>query len=259
VPYTPQNPNHLQITRVGNVYSFYCNNVLVWQQTIPTLDGMDLYWGVGNEISSGPSGITAQTAVDNIQVLALAPVVVTNTDVVVTCGPIPVSLNAWLSDRTSQSITGLLFASVSWVGGIDSGRVADVLGTTSILGVSTGVLNQAGTTNTFTVELSTNVFMLSDTPIDLGHGWFVEALGERAVFGPGPGGMSNSVWIANGWVGNTHHGGSFGEPDGQEWMNSSRHGESGSSTNAIITIGGIWEDGVTSFTGKICNTEKPRW
>jgi hypothetical protein len=64
--YTPQSSNHLLITRAGSVYSFYVNNVLFWQQTVLTLDGMDLYWGVGNEISSGPSGITAQTAVDNI-------------------------------------------------------------------------------------------------------------------------------------------------------------------------------------------------
>jgi pimeloyl-ACP methyl ester carboxylesterase len=64
--YTPQNPNHLKITRVNNEYSFYVNNNLVWKQAIPTLNGMALYYGVGNEISSGPSGITAQTAVDNI-------------------------------------------------------------------------------------------------------------------------------------------------------------------------------------------------
>jgi hypothetical protein len=66
--YTPQSPNHLQVTRVNGVCSFYCNSVLVWQQTIPALNGINLYWGLGDQISSGPSGITAQTAIDNINV-----------------------------------------------------------------------------------------------------------------------------------------------------------------------------------------------
>ena len=67
--YTSQGSNTLRITRVNGEYSFYLNNTLIWQQAVPVLDGMPLYWGVGNEISSGPCCITAQTAVDNILVI----------------------------------------------------------------------------------------------------------------------------------------------------------------------------------------------
>ena len=71
--YTPQSSNNVKISRVNGQYSFYVNNILFWTQAIPSLDGMDLYWGVGNEISSGPSGITAETAVDNIMLALTGP------------------------------------------------------------------------------------------------------------------------------------------------------------------------------------------
>ncbi len=73
MPYAP-NSVILSVSRIGDEYSFYCNNSLIHQQSIPLLDGMPLYFGVGNEVSSGPSGLTAQTAFDNLS-FEVTPVV----------------------------------------------------------------------------------------------------------------------------------------------------------------------------------------
>ena len=154
----------------------------------------------------------------------------TNAEVIVTHGPFPVTLDVTLSTGTKTNLTNLLFARVESVSGVDSGLVADAIGTTSILGVSTGIVS--GVTNIFHVVLSTNVFMLSDVPIEVGKGKVVEALGERPEFGHGPAGMTDSVWLATLTL-----------------------SDSGKSTNVSAAVAGVWEAGASAFTGKI-NFEK---
>jgi len=59
------NSASLKVKREGGVYSFLLDDDLVWQTTISTFDGLPLHYGVRNIITSGSSGVTATTAVDN--------------------------------------------------------------------------------------------------------------------------------------------------------------------------------------------------
>ena len=47
------------------MYSFFFDDNLAWQTTIQAFDGLPLHYGIRNSITSGPSGVTAITAVDN--------------------------------------------------------------------------------------------------------------------------------------------------------------------------------------------------
>ena len=56
---------HLKIRREDGTYSFFIDDNLEWQMEIPEFDGLSLHYGIWNSITSGPSGVTATTAVDN--------------------------------------------------------------------------------------------------------------------------------------------------------------------------------------------------
>ncbi len=60
-----KNAANLKIKREGDTYSFFLDSDLIWQTTIPAFDGLPLYYGVQNVISSGPGSVTAITSVDN--------------------------------------------------------------------------------------------------------------------------------------------------------------------------------------------------
>ena len=58
---------NLAVERNGSDYSFFLNNELMLTREIPELDGLPLLFGVQHAISSGPSGWTAKTAIDNLE------------------------------------------------------------------------------------------------------------------------------------------------------------------------------------------------
>ena len=98
VMYTPQARNHLEIDRVNDQYSFYCNNTLIWQQAIPSLDGMPLYYGVGDMVSSGPSGVTAETDFGNLSFMSTPE---PSTIVLLGVGAVSLLAFAWRKRRAS--------------------------------------------------------------------------------------------------------------------------------------------------------------
>ncbi len=56
---------NLKLSRIDGVYAFYMNNNLFWEDSFDELEGLDLHYGFMHAVTSGPSGWTAKSAIDN--------------------------------------------------------------------------------------------------------------------------------------------------------------------------------------------------
>lgn len=151
---------------------------------------------------------------------------------VVVAGPINIDVKVTLSDKTKPVVTNAIFAEVQLGAGSSfgsSGDVFDVIGTAITQSTLTTNLGSI-ITNTITTDVSSNVFLSGNNPVDLGKGKFAEVF-----FGPSkaPFGMSNSVWFVNG-----------------------AFKDSSKGTNISAKVEGIWKDGDTAFKGSIKNSKK---
>ena len=157
-----------------------------------------------------------------------AQIIVTTTvhNVAVLTGPIAVDVKVKLSDNTSPSVTGVKYAEVAEITSGKTGDSFSVLGT-AITDTTNHTVNATNVVST--INLSSNVFLAGDTPVDLGKGKFVEALfGD----GAGPFGLSNSVWLVFGTAKLSSKG-----------------------TNVSAKVEGIWKEGDTAFKGSIKNSK----
>jgi len=63
----------LKMQRINGLYRFYFNGVLLKEEYFDEFEGMDLHYGVMNEITSGSSGWTAKSAFDNWNAVIESP------------------------------------------------------------------------------------------------------------------------------------------------------------------------------------------
>jgi hypothetical protein len=151
-------------------------------------------------------------------------------------GPISVNMKVKLTGATklaAPTVSGVQYATVEEVAGGVTNE-ADVFGTT-ILDTLSVVTNSAGGTNTITTttEVSSNAWVVSDTPVDLGKGKFAEAAGARNHDVAGPFGSSNTEWYVTG---------SLKESGGKK---------GGGTTNVSAKVVGIWQEGVSTFSASV--------
>jgi len=156
-------------------------------------------------------------------------------------GPLSVDMKVKLTAATkptAPTVTGLEWARVQVPG--TPTNVGDVFGTAilDVTGVSTSSVT-AGGTDTVTITtftaLSSNAWVVTDTPIDLGKGKFAEAGGAvttNLVFG-----SSNTAWYVTGTV---------KDPKGGKTV----------STNVSAKVVGVWQEGVSAFSASISTAKK---
>jgi hypothetical protein len=157
-----------------------------------------------------------------------AQVVLTNNEVIVVKGPLNIDLKLKTSLGSNATLTGGKWARVQEISGIVTSPVFDVIGTAiteSILDTNTF----APGTNVLTTSLSTNVFLASDTPVDLGKGKFAEAMFSDSA---APFGLSNAAWFVQGSIKDSSKG-----------------------TSVSGKVEGIYREGASAFKGTFKNSK----
>jgi len=153
-------------------------------------------------------------------------------------GPLDVDMAVKLTAATkltAPTVTGLEWARVQFPG--TPTNVGDVFGTAilEVTGVITSSVTAGGTdtvTITTTYAISTDAWLETDTPIDLGKGNFAEG-GYAVNFDEaGPFGSSNTVCYITG---------TLKDPKSGKTV----------STNVSAKVVGVWQEGVSSFSASI--------
>lgn len=152
---------------------------------------------------------------------------------VIVAGPVDLDVKVKLNAATklaAPTVTGVEGALVQGVvGGVTN--LSFVLGTTILDSVTTSNTTGTITTNTVTSDISSNAWVESDNPVELGKGKFAAAAGARFFDVAGPFGTSNTEWFITGTV----------------------KAASGKSSNITVSAKavGIWVEGVSSFSASI--------
>jgi hypothetical protein len=166
-------------------------------------------------------------------------------------GPASVDMKVKLTGATkltAPTVSGLEWARVQdqVVSGTTTSTVtSDVYGTSilDILSSTTGAVVNGTATVSVVTEISTDAWIFTDTPIDLGKGKFAEA-GGAANFGKaGAFGSSNTECYITGTV---------KDPE------ISKGGSKAVTTNVTAKVSGVWQEGVSSFSASISPAKASR-
>ena len=160
-------------------------------------------------------------------------------------GPASVDMKVKLTGATK--LTSPPAESLEWArvqqtevsGVVTSTVTSDVYGTTilDILSSTTGAVVNGTATVSVVTEISTDAWIFSDTPIDLGKGKFAEA-GVSASFGKaGAFGSSNTECYITGTV--------------KDPEISKGGSKKAATTNVTAKISGVWQEGVSTFSASI--------